>query len=58
MNIEMLLQEVKRVGTRLSQRLDEIEKNLSGSQGEKFLDADRQSQPSPFPSTHPNHPKG
>lgn len=54
-NIEMLLQEVKRVGTRLSQRLDGVEKNLSASQGEKFLDVDRRSQPSPSPSTHPNH---
>ncbi|MGQ9872059.1 DUF1003 domain-containing protein [Leptodesmis sp.] len=54
-NIEMLLQEVKRVGTRLSQRLDGIEKNLRASEGEKFLEADRRSQPPPSPSTHPNH---
>lgn len=52
-NIEMLLQEIKRFGVRLSHRLDEIEKNLHVSQGEKFLDTDRRSQPSP--SNHPNN---
>lgn len=52
-NIEMLLQEVKRIGTRLSHRLDGIEKNLHVSPKETSLDADLRSRPSP--STHPNN---
>lgn len=55
MNIEMLLQEVKRFGTRLSHRLDDLEKNLNASQKEIDVDAEPRSHLSS--STHVNDRK-
>lgn len=54
-NIEMLLQEVRRFGARFNHRLDGIEKNLHLPQGETKLDADRSGHPAP--STHPHNRK-